>query len=642
MAEGYHDAAGEWREPPASTLDAVLGAMGASGESPPPRSALAAARPGGSTGVDGPVELVTEDGATLRLGPGQPVPPDLPFGYHRLTDLDGGGDHLMVVGPGACPLPAARTWGWAVQLYAARSTASWGIGDLGDLAQLGRWSAGDLGAGFLLVNPLHAAVPVLPQDASPYYPSSRRFRNPLYLRVEDVPGAATLGPALDDLSAAGRRLNADRRVDRNEVFRLKSAALAELWERFPGDPAFDRWCTAQGDALENYATFCVLTERHGRPWRDWPGGVRHPEGPAVAAFRRVHRRRVDFHRWLQWLVDRQLATASTEVAVVQDLAVGFDPGGADAWEWQDVVAPGMSVGAPPDEFNTKGQDWGLPPFDPWHLRAAGYRPFVETVRAALSHAGGLRLDHVMGLFRLFWVPAGCPAADGTYVRYPAADLLEVVALESHRAGAWVVGEDLGTVEDHVRDELATRNVLSYRLLWFEPGDPAGFPERALAAVTTHDLPTVAGLWSGADLDAQRRLDMAPNEEGTAAIRERIAAVAGVGDDAPVDRVVEGVHRALARAPSVLLTAALDDALAVEERPNMPGTVDEWPNWSIALPATVDDIVAHPGPAALAAILGSGRAGARPAVEAARSRESIGDGDAGSGPGPVAPAGHGLA
>jgi len=298
----------------------------------------------------------------------------------------------------------------------------------------------------------------------------------------------------------------------------------------------------------------------------------------------------------------QLAAASADVAIVHDLAVGFDPDGADAWEWQDVVAPGMSVGAPPDEFNRRGQDWGLPPFDPWRLRAAAYRPFVETVRSAFRHAGGLRLDHVMGLFRLFWVPHGTGPSEGTYVRYPAAELLDIVALESHRAGAWVVGEDLGTVEDEVRRELAARHVLSYRLFWFEDGDPASYPERALAAVTTHDLPTVAGLWSGADLAAQQGAGMDPSVESAAALRARVAQVAGAADDAPVDEVVAGVYEALGRAPSLLLAAGLDDALSVEERPNMPGTVDQWPNWSIALPASIEEIKADPRPRAIAELL----------------------------------------
>jgi 4-alpha-glucanotransferase len=606
VAEQYRDAGGSFLPAPESTLAAVLAAMNAADEGPPATTPVATARPGGPTGVDGPTELTTEDGVTVALAAGALLPPDLPLGYHRLVDLGDGAERTLVVSPGACILPGTPAWGWAVQLYAARSGRSWGMGDLADLGDLARWSAAELRAGLLLVNPLHAAAPLLPQAASPYYPSSRRFRNPLFIHIEHVPGADALGAEGEELAASGRRLNGDRRIDRDAVFALKMAALDRIWSRSGGGPDFERWDAAQGPDLEAYATFCTLSEEHGRTWRDWPDGLRHPEGAAIADFRRRHRRRVDFHRWLQWLLDVQLADASAHLAVVHDLAVGFDPDGADAWEWQDVVAPGMSVGAPPDEFNTRGQDWGLPPFDPWRLRDVAYRPFVETVRSAFRHAGGLRLDHVMGLFRLFWVPVGTAPSQGTYVRYPGADLLDIVALESHRAGAWVVGEDLGTVEDEVRRELAARNVLSYRLFWFEQGDPGTYPERALAAVTTHDLPTVAGLWSGADLAAQQAAGMAPNVEATAAIRDRIAQVAGVADDAPVDEVVTGVYEALGRAPSLLLTAGLDDALGVEERPNMPGTVDQWPNWSIALPATIEEIEADPRPRAIAELLGRNR------------------------------------
>jgi len=581
--------------------------MGAAAEGPPATTPVSTARPGGPAGIDGPTELTTEDGATIHLDAGACLPPDLPFGYHSLVSLDSGHERTLVVSPGACRLPDALLWGWAVQLYATRSRQSWGIGDLADLGDLARWSADELGAGLMLVNPLHAATPVLPQATSPYYPSSRRFRNPLFLRIEDVPGASALGADVEELATAGRRLNADRRIDRDAVFGLKMAALDAIWSRIGGGSDFERWNAEQGPDLEAYATFCVLAEEHGRAWQPWPHDLRHPGGAGIAAFRRRHRARVDFHRWLQWLLDVQLAAASAGMAIVHDLAVGFDPDGADAWEWQDVVAPGMSVGAPPDEFNSQGQDWGLPPFDPWRLRAVSYGPFVETVRSAFRHAGGLRLDHVMGLFRLFWVPSGTGPSEGTYVRYPASDLLDIVALESHRAQAWVVGEDLGTVEDEVRRELAARDVLSYRLFWFEQGDPAAYPTKALAAVTTHDLPTVAGLWSGADLAAQQDAQMAPNTEATAAMRSRVGEVAGADDDAPVDEVIAGVYTALARAPSLLMTAGIDDALGVEERPNMPGTVDEWPNWSIALPVSIEEIKSDPRPRAIADLLSRRRA-----------------------------------
>jgi 4-alpha-glucanotransferase len=259
----------------------------------------------------------------------------------------------------------------------------------------------------------------------------------------------------------------------------------------------------------------------------------------------------------------------------------------------------MSVGAPPDEFNTRGQDWGLPPFVPWKLRQAGYQPFIDTVRAAFRHAGGIRIDHVMGLFRLFWVPPDGGPADGGYVRYPASDLLDIVALESHRARAFVVGEDLGTVEDSVRAELHDRHMLSYRLLWFEPGPPERYPEQALAAVTTHDLPTIAGLWTGSDRDDQRAAGLEPNDESEDQVRRRLQELTGADEDAPVDEVTAAAYRALARAPSRVLLATLDDALGVTERPNLPGTVDERPNWSIALPVPIEELAEDEATASIA-------------------------------------------
>jgi 4-alpha-glucanotransferase len=600
IQEHWQDAQGDWHEVSPDTRARVLEAMGTDGEGSPPPGRTLFASPGRRPHLDGPADITLEEGETVRVEGS--FPDDLPLGYHSLVSLADGQRSDLVVSPGRCPLPdRAPAWGWAVQLYAVRSSESWGMGDLGDLRRLGRWSAGALDAGLLLVNPLHAAHPTLPQSTSPYFPSSRRFRNPLYLRVEDVEGAGSL-PELESLAAAGRALNADRHIDRDEVFRLKMRALGLLWERFRGDGEFDRWREAQGDALADYAAFCVLAEEHGPDWRQWPDGARHPGGPDVAEVRHSQYGRWRFHQWLQWLVDRQLAAASSSIDVMHDLAIGVDPAGADGWLWQDQLALDMAVGAPPDEFNVQGQSWGLPPFDPWRLRAAGYQPFIETIRATLGHAGGIRLDHVMGLFRLWWVPSGGAPKDGAYVRYPDDDLLDIVALECHRAGAYAVGEDLGTVEDRVRAELYERHVLSYRLLWFESAPPAEYPVRALAAVTTHDLPTIAGIWTGSDLAAQKEIGMEPNEEGTLALRDKLKDLTGADDDTPVDQVVAATYDALSEAPSMLLTAGLDDALGLEERPNMPGTVDQWPNWRIALPQTLEEVETDPRPRAVAEAL----------------------------------------
>ena len=593
MARRYQRSDGERVDAPEATLDAILAAMGADdGDGPPDAPGVRVVHAGEKVDLGRPVRLTTEDGGELDLD--GPLPTDLPIGYHTVTDQDDGSEVRLIVSPGRCLLPEGRGWGWAVQLYAARSRASWGIGDLADLRRLGEWAAGQLGARLLLLNPLHDSLPGLPQTASPYYPSSRQFRNPLFLRVEEVPGASELGVDLDKLAGEGRALNGDRHIDRDAVYRLKREALNRLWDGFAGDRDFDSFCAAGGSSLEGYATFCTLSEEFGRPWWSWPEEYRTPDREEVERYRADNQGKVRFHQWLQWLVDGQLARAGEAVSLIEDLAVGVDPAGADGWLWQGVLASGMSVGAPADEFNTQGQDWGVPPFDPWKLRAAAYTPFVETIRASLHHGGGMRLDHVMGLFRLFWVPHGASAKEGTYVRYPASDLLDIVALESHRAGAYVVGEDLGTVEEEVRVELAARNILSYRLLWFESAPPAEWPVHALAAVTTHDLPTVAGLWQGSDLEAQRSRNLEPNEESTAATRKRLAQLAGGDGDAAVEDVIAAAYDTLSQAPCLLLTGTLEDALGVEERPNMPGTTDQWPNWSIALPAPLEEIEDHPG------------------------------------------------
>ena len=511
--------------------------MDARRDAPPPAAGPLVHRRGQPLpALEGPVELVLEDGAVLRAD-GR-LPPDLPLGYHEVRPLDGRPARRLIVAPARCFLPEElRTWGWAIQLYALRSRSSWGIGDLADLRHFADWSAGSLGAGTVVLNPLHATLPIVPQEPSPYFPSSRRYRNPLYLRVEEAPGAVDAALDVERLAAAGRALNAERRIDRDAVFRLKMTALGQLWtRRGPDAPVFARYRAREGAGLEAFATFCALAEHHGSGWRRWPVEHRHPAAPAVARFAAERAERVAFHGWVQWLLDEQLARAGQALRLVTDLAIGFDGEGADAWAWQDVLARGVTVGAPPDAFAPDGQDWGLPPFVPHRLRAADYGPFVETVRAGLRHAGGMRVDHVMGLFRLFWVPVGATARSGAYVRYPTDDLLAILALESERARALVIGEDLGTVAPGVRERLFEERILSTRVLWFEPGPPAGYPPFSLAAVTTHDLPTVRGLWSGSDLREQESVGIASNAAGTAALRARVRELAGLSDAASPEAV----------------------------------------------------------------------------------------------------------
>jgi 4-alpha-glucanotransferase len=610
----YRDAFGRLHETPPAALEAILAAMGA-GDAPPggPQSEpLMVVRAGEEREIPCPAVIRLENNQELSCE--RRLSRALPPGYHRIHLEERDQAIPLIVSPGQCWLPETlHTWGWAVQLYAARSRESWGMGDLGDLEKLAKWSAEELGAGMMMLNPLSAPTPIKPLEASPYYPSSRRFFNPLWIQVESVPGANSgTVPGLEALASAGRGLNEYRRIERDTIFALKMRALELLWLRFCGNPMFDEYKRERGGELEEFATFCALAERHQSGWDSWASEYKHPRLPAVERFAAENHGRVQFHMWLQWLLDVQLARASRHLALMQDLPIGVDPSGADAWSWQDLLAPGMAVGAPPDEFNTQGQNWGLPPWIPGKLREAGYQPFIQTIRAVFRNAGGLRIDHVMGLFRLFWIPAGMSAADGAYVRYNADELLAIVALESLRAKAYVVGEDLGTIEEGVRQQLAAHKILSYRVLWFENADPAKYPEDALAAITTHDLPTVAGLWSGADLEKQKELGLHPNEQGAEETRRRLAECTGVTADAPAEEVVVRAHEVLARAPSRILTAALEDALAVEQRPNLPATTnDKNPNWSIALPAPIESLMEQELPRRIAKVLArSGEKGQR--------------------------------
>jgi 4-alpha-glucanotransferase len=541
------------------------------------------ARPGDALEIDD-ADVVCEDGEVRHID-GE-LPPDFPLGYHWLQSPEGRRRRL-IVSPGRCWLPEDRRWGWAVQLYAARSRASWGIGDLADLRAVRRMAA-DQGAGFLLINPLHAVAPTADQEASPYLPATRRFRNPIYLRVSEVPGAD--GVDLED--AAGRALSDGPLIDRDAIWARKREVLMRIFFAHGGGEAFTRWRKEQGQTLQDWATWAAIAEEHGGDWHTWPEELRRPQGPELAHYVEQHGAVVAFHAWLQWALELQFTAATHGMTVIQDLPIGVSGGGADAWAWQEVLAEGVSVGAPPDAFNSQGQDWGSPPLSPWRLRDADYEPFIQSIRATMAGAGGLRIDHVMGLFRLWWVPAGGSAAEGAYVRYPSEDLLDIVALESHRAQALVVGEDLGTVEDGVREAMAEHGVLSYRLLWFEDDAPAEWPAEAMAAITTHDLPTVAGLWTGEDVEEQREYGTGTEDELERGRTSLLEHLPGLADGAPAEQAVEQAHRLLAGAPSKLLSATLDDAVGELRRPNMPGAGDR-PNWSLPLPVLVDDLAAHP-------------------------------------------------
>jgi 4-alpha-glucanotransferase len=556
------------------------------------------ARPGDALEVDD-AEVVCEDGE-IRSIDGE-LPDDFPLGYHWLQTPEGRRRRL-VVSPGRCWLPDDRRWGWAVQLYAARSRESWGIGDLADLRTVRRMAA-DQGAGFVLINPLHAVAPTSGQEASPYLPATRRFRNPLYLRVSEVPGAE--GVELEE--DAGRALNEESLIDRDAIWARKREVLMRIFFAHGGGEAFATWREEQGRTLQDWSTWAAIAEEHGGDWHTWPEELRRPESPELAGYVEQHGAVVAFHAWLQWALDLQFTAATGDMTVLQDLPIGVAGGGADAWTWQDVLAEGVDVGAPPDAFNSQGQNWGSPPLIPWRLRDADYEPFIQSIRATMAGGGGLRIDHVMGLFRLWWVPANGSAADGAYVRYPSDDLLDIVALESHRAQALVVGEDLGTVEDGVREDMAAHGVLSYRLLWFEDDEPTEWPAEAMAAITTHDLPTVAGLWTGEDVEEQREYGTGTDEELERGRKSLLERLPGVADDAPAEQAVERAHQLLAEAPSLLLSATLDDAVGELRRPNMPGTTER-PNWSLPLPVAVEDLPGHPLLQTVARTLAEGVAG----------------------------------
>jgi 4-alpha-glucanotransferase len=518
------------------------------------------------------------------------------------------GDH-----PAAPAVPGSG-WGFTVQLYSVRSRLSWGHGDLRDLADLAAWSGRDLGAAFVLINPLHAAEPVPPVSASPYLPMSRRYLSPLYLRVEDIPEYGQLPTAqrqrIAALAAPLRARNASPAlIDRDAVWAAKCAAL-EIVHACPLAPArraaFRRFTVREGQALEDWATWCALAEVHGPDWRAWPAALRSPRSPAVAAERKRLHARAGFHAWLQWAVQAQRGaaqaaarTAGMSIGVIGDLAVGAHPGGADAWAQADVLASGMSVGAPPDEFNPRGQDWALPPWHPGLLEAAAYRPLADLVRAGFTDSGGLRADHVLGLFRLWWVPAGMSADQGTYVRYRHEAMVGLLAGEAARAAGVAIGEDLGTVEPWMRDYLAGRRVLGTSMLWFErradgtPLPPRRWRRDCLATVGTHDVPPAAAFVTGEHVALRSRLGLlsgslaAERQEAAAALSAWRDALTGQGLLAPGGtpgpaEFIRALYGYLARTPAVLIGVSLADAVGERRPQNLPGTTDQYPNWRVPL------------------------------------------------------------
>jgi 4-alpha-glucanotransferase len=556
----------------------------------------------------------------------------------------GYGDSGRVGGAGpAVPYPARRAWGFTVQLYSVRSRASWGHGDLRDLADLAAWSGRELGADFVLVNPLHAAEPRSPISPSPYLSMTRRHISPLYLRIEDIPEYAALGAVdrarVDALGAPLRAASTTATlIDRDAVWAAKHAAL-QIIRTVPHGPdrraGLDAFRARHDEAVEDWAAWCAIAEVHGPDWRTWPAALRNPRSARVAEFLRSRAERVDFHAWVQWLAAGQAEEAQRAarrsgmtIGVINDLAVGTHPGGADAWARQDVIVSGISVGAPPDEFNQLGQDWTLPPWHPGWLAALAGRPLAELAAAATRHAGGMRIDHVMGLARLWWIPAGMSPGQGTYVRYDHELLGGVLAAEVARARALAIGEDLGTVEPWLRQFLAGRRILGTSMLWFErradgtPRRPRAWRRGCLATVGTHDMPPAAAFLTGEQVTIRAALGLLtrPEEEERAAARAETATWLDVlGRDGlipqsaspPPEEFTAALYAYLTRTPAVLVGVSLAEA-AGERRPqNMPGTVDEYPNWRIPLtgpdgqPVLLEDLPAHRGVRAVAETVSGG-------------------------------------
>lgn len=580
------------------------------------------------------------------------LPHRLPAGYHRLRLEARGrsgalheGAVTLIVTPPRCVtpddmVPGGRLWGMGVQLYGLTRAGDWGIGDFTSLARFGETMAG-LGADTLGLNPLHALFPADPNHFSPYSPSSRSFLNVLYIDIEAVPDLAESAEARDLLAAPEMRrdLAAARGstlVDYANVTACKLRALAALHDSFrklhleAASPtargqAFHAFRNRMGPALRRLAVFDALHAHFfsadpGKwAWQHWPASYRHPDSPEVAAFAQANARRVEFFEYLQWLADQQLGAAADSlraagmrVGIYCDLAIANHPGSGSAWANPGVILSGVSVGAPPDLFSPLGQNWGLAPLSPLGLRETAYEAFISGLRANMRHAGAVRIDHAMGLQRLYWIPEGAGAADGAYVRYPLRDLARIVALESVRNRAIVVGEDLGTVPDGFREVMRDTGILSYRVLYFERDaseefqPPEAWPRDALVSVTTHDLPTLKGYWRGHDIALRQRLGLFPDaatasreEETRRADRARLLrALARAGllpghlsPDAPPDELpvelVAAVHCYLAKTTGRILMVQLEDAIGEIEQPNLPGTIDQHPNWRRRSPLAIE-------------------------------------------------------
>jgi 4-alpha-glucanotransferase len=510
-----------------------------------------------------------------------------------------------------------RLWALAVQLYGVRSQRNWGHGDFSDLIGLVELAAA-LGAAGVALNPLHALFDDRAEAASPYSPNSRLFLNPLYIDVDAIPefpGLAVAGLEREVAELSQREL-----VDYAGVARAKTRALALAYEEFRGADAarraaFESFRRERGPVLARFAAFEFLRRRFGTPWPQWPPQWRNPTEGALAALRDRDGEAIAYFEFVQWVADRQLAACRRRVkdlalpiGLYLDIAVGVQPDGFDAWSDQDSVMSGLAVGAPPDLYNTAGQNWGLAAFNPVALERRQFEPFRQMLRASMRNAGAVRLDHVLGLKRLFLIPDGMAAGQGVYVRFPFEALLAVAAQESVRERCIVIGEDLGTVPEDFRETLSDWGIWSYQVMLFERAPdgsflpPESYRENALVTFSTHDLATFAGWHSAHDLVVKRTLGMDPgetDEERASAQAELRNALRAGGE---TDTGFPAVAGFLARTPARLLVIAVEDALGVRDQANVPATIDQHPNWRRRLPVRLEDLPLQSGLTAVAAVM----------------------------------------
>ena len=559
--------------------------------------------------------------------------PSLPTGYHQLTlwQRNTPWQCRLIVAPPRCYEPPAlqageKLWGACVQLYTLRSASNWGIGDFGDLRQMLQEIARRGGA-FIGLNPIHALYPAMPESASPYSPSSRRWLNVIYIDVSAVEDfqrspAAQAWWHTPATQQALQAVRATDEVDYAGVTRLKLTALRLAWQQFSQRDAqesqvraFDAFIRAGGESLRHQALFDAVHARLSTEdaqrwgWPVWPEAWQHPDAPEVMRFYQQHPDEVRFYLWLQWLADSQFAACwqfcqqqAMPIGLYRDLAVGVAQGGAETWSERSLYCLQASIGAPPDILGPLGQNWGLPPLDPAVMRAHAYDPWIALLRANMRHCGALRIDHVMALLRLWWIPQGESAARGAYVHYPLDDLLAILALESQRQQCMVIGEDLGTVPEAIVDKLQEAGVYSYKVLWFEQSTgafraPAHWAVQAMAVATTHDMPTLRGWWQSGDLTLGSRLGLYPDKVILQGLyQQRRAAKQALltslhrtdnlpkrsGQQAnrtPMSQALnQGLHRYLADTRSALLGLQPEDWLDMASPVNVPGTSDEYPNW----------------------------------------------------------------